>query len=378
MSALASPEAFKGAAPAAPVYNFSPGPAMLPRAVMAKARDEFLNWRGKGVSVLEISHRSRDFEELAAQSRHDLSRLLDVPDNYKILFLQGGATNMMSMAPLNLCKKGDGADYLVTGHWSARAAQEAAALAKVNIIADAGDFTAIPAAADWRLGKKPAYLYFCDNETIAGVEFDAPPSLPKTHRNTALVCDMTSSFLSRPVDVGRYGIIFAGAQKNFAPAGLTVALVREDLLRPPRRRRVPSLYNFSVLARHDSMFNTPPTFNWYMAALTFAWTREQGGVERMHENALARSRRLYGFIDGHDFYHNPVKPRHRSRMNVPFFLADGRLDETFLKEAESNGLVGLKGHRKLGGMRASMYNGMPAEGAAALADFMADFARRHG
>lgn len=362
-----------------PVYNFSPGPAQLPGAVMARVQEEFLDWHGLGVSIVEMSHRSRAFTGIAEQSVRDLTALLDIPDNYKILFLQGGATHVMSMAPLNLCNGTDTADYLVTGNWSKKAAGEAARLTNMNVAATsaATNFTTIPDPAEWRLSEAPSYLYFCDNETIAGVEFQSAPELPAGYEDTVLVSDMTSNFLSRPVPVARYGLIFAGAQKNIAPAGLTIVLVREDLLERARPG-VPFLYDLKLLAEHGSMFNTPPVFNWYMAGLTFAWVREQGGVEQMHRNALLRSGKLYRFIDESDFYGNPVAATCRSRMNVSFILADPGLDGIFLAEAADNGLIELKGHRSVGGMRASMYNGMPAAGVDTLLEFMADFAARQG
>ena len=359
-----------------PPVNFSAGPAMLPRAVMEQARDEFLDWQGRGVSVLEISHRSAAFMEIAAQSAQDLAALLALPDNYKILFLQGGASHLMSMVPLNLCRKTDTADYLLTGAWSRRAVGEARRLVQVNVAADAedGGFTGIPPRSDWRLSEAPAYCYFCDNETIAGVEFPAAPELPA---DTVLVSDMTSNFLTRPFPVEKYGVVFAGAQKNFGPAGLTVAIVREDLL-GRARADTPFLYDFGRQAEHDSMFNTPPTFAWYMAGLAFAWIREQGGLEEMNRRALARSSAVYDFIDASDFYHNLVDPACRSRVNAPFQLADSSLDAAFLAAAEERGMLGLRGHRSVGGMRASMYNGMPMTGVETLVEFMADFASRHG
>lgn len=370
--------------PQVTVHNFSAGPAILPRAVMQQAQEEFLDWHGLGISIAEMSHRSPAFTAVAEQSVRDLRALLAIPENYRVLFLQGGASHVMSMAPLNLCGKtrggtGDCADYVITGHWSQRAMTEAERLTRVNIAASAAEvnFTTIPPLTDWRFSARPAYLYYCDNETIAGVEFPAPPVLPDTCGETALVCDMTSNFLSRPLPVERYGLIFAGAQKNMAPAGLTVALVREDLL-DRARADVPFLYHFKLLAEHDSMFNTPPVFSWYLAGLTFAWMRTQGGVEAMDARARRRSGKLYEFIDGHEFYRNPVAKPYRSRMNVPFMLADAGLDRAFLAAAEDNGLLGLKGHRSVGGMRASMYNGLPEASVDALLEFMADFAASHG
>lgn len=360
-------------------YNFSPGPAQLPREVMAQVQEEFLDYHGLGISIAEISHRSRVFTSVAQQSVQDLTELLGIPENYRILFLQGGATHVMSMAPLNLCGKTDSVDYVITGTWSNKAAGEAARLVNMNVAATsaADNFTTIPDQAGWRLSRQSAYLYYCDNETIAGVEFQSTPVLPNGYEDTVLVCDMTSNFLSRPIPVERFGLIFAGAQKNFAPAGLTIVLIREDLL-GRARPDVPFLYDLELLARHDSMFNTPPVFNWYMAGLTFTWIKQQGGVEQMHRNALLRSGRLYDFIDASGFYRNPIAKAYRSRMNVPFLLADTSLDDTFLAEARDNGLVELKGHRSVGGMRASMYNGMPEAGVDTLIEFMADFATRYG
>ena len=362
-----------------PVYNFSAGPAMLPKDVMAKAQTDFLDWQDTGISVVEMSHRSEAFKGIAEQSIRDLSALLDIPDNYRILFLQGGATHLMSMVPLNLCEKTDTADYLLTGHWGVRAYKEAQRLVNANVAAtsQAVNFTTIPDQAAWQLSEDPAYRYFCDNETIAGVEFQTPPLLPEDPAGTILVSDMTSNFLSRPIAVDKYGIIFAGAQKNFGPAGLTVVIIREDLT-GQAREDVPFLYDFKLQADNNSMFNTPPTFNWYMAGLTFAWVKEQGGVEKMRQNALARSGKLYDFIDANDFYSNPVDTRYRSRMNVPFVIADDSLDDAFLSEAANNGLIELKGHRSVGGLRASMYNGMLEAGVDTLIEFMADFAGRYG
>ena len=364
---------------ATPVYNFGAGPAMLPREVMVQVREEFLDWHGLGISVAEMSHRSRAFTGIAEQSIRDLSALLSIPENYRILFLQGGATHVMSMVPLNLCGKADCADYVLTGNWSKRAATEGGRLTRVNIAASSAeaDYTTIPGLHDWQVSEQSAYLYFCDNETIAGVEFPSAPVLPGACGDAVLVSDMTSNFLSRPLPVERYGLVFAGAQKNFAPAGLTIVVIREELL-DRARENLPFLYDFRLLAEHESMFNTPPVFNWYVAGLTFAWIREQGGVEQMHENAVRRSGKLYDFIDASEFYHNPVDKPYRSRMNVPFTLAAAGLDHTFLEAAGEHGLVELKGHRSVGGMRASLYNGMPEAGVDTLVAFMAHFADRYG
>ena len=361
---------------AAEVFNFSAGPAQLPAAVMRQAQREFLDWHGSGISVIEMSHRSESFAGIIEQSERDLRRLLAIPEHYKILFLQGGASHLMSMLPLNLLRQGESGNYVHSGSWSGKAIDEARRLGKVHIAASsaARDFMALPAARDWAISADAAYLYFCDNETISGVEF---PCVPESDGAVPLVSDMTSNFLSRPFEVTRFGCVFAGAQKNLGPAGLTVVVMREDLI-GRAEATLPMLYDFQTYAKSRSLSNTPATFNWYMAGLTFAWVLEQGGVQAMHENALARSRLLYDYIDGDDFYHNPVDAACRSRMNVPFLLADKRLEQTFLEQAAERGLVELKGHRSVGGMRASLYNGMPLQGVETLIGFMRDFSARNG
>ncbi len=357
------------------VFNFGAGPAMLPRPVMERAREEFLDWGGTGMSVMEVSHRSKEFLEMAERSESDLRNLLGIPSNYHVLFLQGGATSQFAMVPLNLVEAGGCADYLDTGSWSAKAIKEARRYCTVNI---AGTSTrdgtvSLPDASTWKLNGDAAYLYYTANETIDGLQFHSVPDVG----DVPLACDMTSEFLSHPLDVSRFGVIFAGAQKNFGPAGLVVAIVRSDLV-GRARANLPSLYDYAIHAEHRSLYNTPATFSWYMAGLTFRWILDQGGLEAMEQNSIRRSDKVYQAIDESAFYSNPVNPAHRSRMNVPFTLADSTLDQVFLNEAAQEGMVALKGHRSVGGMRASLYNGMPDQGVDALVAFMGDFARRYG
>lgn len=348
---------------------------MLPRAVMEQARAEFLDWHGTGMSVVEMSHRSEHFISIAEQSKADLRALLAMPDNYRILFLQGGATTQFAMVPLNLLAEGDTADYVHTGYWSGKAIKEARRLAKVHIAAssEADNFMTLPEDRDWQLSKNAKYVYYVSNETIGGLEF---PSVPETG-GVALVCDMTSNFLTRPVDVSRYAVIFAGAQKNFGPSGIAAVIVREDLI-GRARSGIPSLYDYAVHDEANSMSNTPPTFSWYLCGLMFRWIAEQGGVDAMQARSLERSRALYAAIDASGFYHNPVDPRFRSRLNIPFTLPNTALEAPFLEEAREAGLVTLEGHRSVGGLRASLYNGMPMAGVEALIAFMRDFEQRYG
>jgi len=357
------------------VYNFAPGPAMLPAEVMAQVQAEFLDYHGAGMSIVEISHRSKEFAALAEESDRDLRALLDIPGNYKILFLQGGATSQFAMAPMNLLAGGRTGDYLHTGIWSGKAIEEARKHGKVNVAASSEkqNFMVIPGRDEYRLSEDPAYVYYAANETIGGGEFQTTPDVG----NIPLVSDMTSNILSRPIDVSRFGAIIAGAQKNIGPAGLVVVIVREDLIGKPSAN-LPTLYDYAVMAKEGSMYNTPSTFGWYVAGLVFKWILKQGGVATMEHNAIARSAKLYQAIDQSGFYGNPVAPEFRSRMNIPFTLADEALNDVFLKEAKAANLVELKGHRSVGGMRASMYNAMPQSGCDALIDFMRDFEKRHG
>lgn len=357
------------------VFNFSPGPAALPTVVLERARAELLSWRGTGMSVMEVSHRGKDFIELAAHSETTLRGLLGIPEHYKVLFLQGGATLQFAAVPMNLAGPDSRADYVLTGSWGKKASSEGERYLTVNVAADAKEtnYTTIPDPNAWAVTDGAAYLHYTPNETIHGVEFHAVPAIS----DAPLVVDMSSTLLSRPIDVSRFGLIYAGAQKNIGPAGLVLVIVREDLL-DRARPETPSVANYRVMADSDSMSNTPPTLAWYFAALVFDWLVEQGGLSVMGERNRRKAAKLYATIDESDFFSNPVVPEHRSWMNVPFTLADASLDGTFLAEAAAAGLVNLKGHRSVGGMRASLYNAMPEEGVDALIRFMAGFEARHG
>jgi phosphoserine aminotransferase len=357
------------------VFNFSPGPAMLPEPVLRRAQAELLDWKGSGMSVMEVSHRGTDFIEFAAQSERSLRELLRVPDNYKVLFLQGGATLQFAAVPLNLTPAGAVADYIVTGNWGEKAVQEAERYVRVNVAATskASKFTTVPDPSTWQLSSSAAYLHYTPNETVFGVEFHKVPEVS----DAPLVADMSSTILSRPIDVSRFGVIYAGAQKNIGPAGLAIVIVREDLL-GRARRETPGVIDYKTMAENDSMWNTPSTLSWYFAGLVFDWLKEQGGVEAMGKINERKAAKLYAAIDSSGYYKNPVDKAYRSWMNIPFTLPDPALDKTFLQEAKAAGLTNLKGHRVVGGMRASLYNAMPEAGVDALIAFMADFAKRNG
>ncbi|MFV2061569.1 MAG: 3-phosphoserine/phosphohydroxythreonine transaminase [Gammaproteobacteria bacterium] len=357
------------------IYNFSAGPAILPADVLAKAQNELRDWHGSGMSVMEMSHRGKDFMSIAEKAEADLRELMAIPKNYKVLFLQGGASSQFAMVPMNILAGKSSADYFNTGAWSKKAIKEAKNFCDVNIAAssEAQNFTTVPPQSDWSLNKDAAYVHFTPNETIGGVEF---PFLPETG-DVPLVADMSSTILSRPIDVSKYGIIYAGAQKNIGPAGLTVVIVRDDLI-GIAADKTPSIFNYKNLADNDSMLNTPPTFAWYLAGLVFDWLKSNGGLSAIAEVNKRKSGKLYNAIDNSDFYNSPVAQECRSWMNVPFTLANADLDKTFLSEAAKIGLVSLKGHRSVGGMRASIYNAMPEEGIDVLIKFMADFEKRNG
>jgi phosphoserine aminotransferase len=347
----------------------------VPEPVLRQAQAELLEWRSARASVMEISHRGKLFIELAAESERDLRVLLDIPQSYKVLFLQGGATQHFAQIPMNLAADGRVTDYVVTGHWSEKAVREARAIGPVNIAASSAgrNYVCVPDHAAWSLSPNAAYLHYTPNETIHGVEFSDIPDVG----DVPLVADMSSNVLSQPLDVSRFGLIYAGAQKNIGAAGLVLIIVREDLLaRCPKS--LPKIFNYAEHAAHDSMLNTPNTFGWYLASLVFKWLLAEGGLAAIGARNRAKAELLYGYIDGSDFYSNPVEPAARSRMNVPFVLPREELNAAFLAESERAGLLALKGHKAIGGMRASMYNAMPLEGAQALVDFMRDFARRHG
>ncbi len=357
------------------VYNFSAGPAALPLEVLEQVREELLDWHGSGMSVMEMSHRGKEFVAIAEQAEQDLRDLLKVPDNFHILFLQGGATGQFSAVPLNLLGDGEGADYINTGNWSKKAIAEGKRYCRLNVAAsgEADGFTRVPAPDTWKLDPRAAYVHYTPNETIGGVEFHWTPETGEV----PLVADMSSTLLSRPVDVAAHGVIYAGAQKNIGPAGVTVVIVREDLLERGDPR-TPAVLDWKRNADAASMMNTPPTFAWYVAGLVFQWLKRQGGLERMAEVNQRKADKLYRAIDESGFYRNPVEKSSRSRMNVPFILADDTLNAPFLAEAEAAGLKTLKGHRSVGGMRASLYNAVSESAVDALIEFIQDFERRNG
>src|SRR5690606_2189311 len=356
------------------VFNFSPGPAALPTEVLEQARDEMLDWHGTGMSVMEMSHRGKAFLSIAEQAEADLRELLNVPSNYKVLFLQGGATGQFAGIPLNLTSPDSVVDMVNTGSWSKKAIAQAKSYVKVNVAADAGDpYTSIPPVADWKLSPDAAYVHYTPNETIGGVEIHFVPDV----KTAPLVADMSSTILSRPIDVSKFGVIYAGAQKNIGHAGLTLVIVREDLI-GRARPETPSFLDFGAMAKNGSMLNTPPTYAWYIAGLVLQWLKRQGGLEAMGKINQAKAEKLYAAIDSSSFYKNPVAKDARSWMNVPFTLAKPELDKTFLEEAKKAGLVTLAGHRSVGGMRASLYNAMPMEGVDALVSFMKEFERTRG
>ncbi|WP_372964028.1 3-phosphoserine/phosphohydroxythreonine transaminase [Marinobacter sp.] len=356
-------------------FNFCAGPATLPEAVLKQAQSEMLDWRGTGMSVMEMSHRSDDFVSIAETAEKDLRELAGISDDYAVLFMQGGASSQFSTIPLNLMAENETADYVNTGIWSKKAISEAKRFGDVNIVASSEDsgFTTIPDPSTWNTRADAAYLHYTPNETIGGLEYDFVPD----SGSVPLVADMSSTILSRPVDVSKFGLIYAGAQKNIGPSGLVVVIIRKDLL-GKARKETPTMMNYQVIADNGSMYNTPATYSWYLAGLVFKWLKEQGGVKAMGEINARKASKLYGFIDNNDFYANPVDPRFRSWMNVPFTLADDALNAEFLKGAEARGLLNLQGHRSVGGMRASLYNAMSEAGVDALIQYMAEFAKERG
>ncbi|MDE2148866.1 MAG: 3-phosphoserine/phosphohydroxythreonine transaminase [Gammaproteobacteria bacterium] len=351
------------------VYNFSAGPATLPEAVLEQVREELLDYRGSGMSVMEMSHRDRAFTAIAEQAEADLRALLGVPSRYRVLFMQGGATAQFSLVPMQLARGRTRADYVLTGSWSRKAAREAARYLDVHIAAE-GEH-AVPPRAQWRLSADAAYVHYTPNETIDGVEFHWLPDVG----DLPLVADFSSSFLSRPIDVSRFGLIYAGAQKNAGPAGVTIVLVDGELLDEPHAA-LPSVFNYRSVADHASMLNTPPCFAWYVCGLVFRWLLEQGGLAEMAGRNRRKANLLYHYLDGQDFYHCPVAPADRSWMNVVFRLPEPALDAAFLQGATAAGLDGLQGHRLVGGMRASLYNAFPEAGVHLLIDYLREFARR--
>ena len=356
------------------VYNFCAGPAALPAEVLAQAAAEMQNFQGCGMSVMEMSHRSKTIIDITETAIADLRELLNIGDDYAVLFMQGGASLQFSAVPLNLLGNNTTADYVNTGQWSKKAIQEAARYATVNVVAssEATQFTTIPPFDSWQLNSNAAYLHYTPNETIGGLEFNWVPDV-----NVPLVADMSSIILSRPVDVSRFGVIYAGAQKNIGPAGLTVVIIRRDLL-GNSQPATPSLLNYQTAAASGSMYNTPPVYSIYLAGLVFKWLQARGGLSVMAAINQRKAEKLYAAIDSNDFYSNPVAAPSRSLMNVPFILANSSLDKTFLAESQAAGLTNLAGHRSVGGMRASIYNAMPESGVEALINFMQEFARKYG
>ncbi|MDO8961195.1 MAG: 3-phosphoserine/phosphohydroxythreonine transaminase [Methylophilus sp.] len=357
-----------------PIFNFSAGPAVLPKEVLLRAQAEMLDWHGSGMSVMEMSHRGKEFTSILEKTEADFRKLLNVPSQYKVLFLQGGAIAENAMIPLNLLN-GKSADYVVTGAWSKRSVDDARAYGEIRIAAtsEASGFTEVPAFETWQLNKDAAYVHICTNETINGVEFDG---IPNTH-GVPIVADMSSHILSRTVDVSRYGVIYGGAQKNIGPAGLCIVVVHESLLQQASQL-TPAVFHWKTQAENQSMINTPPTYSIYIAGLVFEWLLAQGGVEAIEKKNIAKASLLYDYLDNSDFYYNSIQVANRSRMNIPFRLRNEQLNDAFLKGADTQCLLQLKGHRMVGGMRASIYNAMPIEGVQALIAYMTEFAKHNG
>jgi phosphoserine aminotransferase len=355
------------------IFNFSPGPATLPLEVLEQAQGELLDWHQSGMSVMEVSHRGQAFMQTAAEAEADLRELLSIPRNYKVLFLQGGASSQFALVPLNLATPQSTVDYINTGHWSHKAIAEARRYCKVHVAGDAGgNYTRVPPQGELRFSAGAAYAHYTPNETIGGVEFGYVPET----RGVPLIADMSSSILSRPVDVSQFGLIYAGAQKNIGPSGLTVVIVRDDLI-GRARNETPLVFDYRAIAEASSMLNTPPTFAWYVAGLVFKWLKRTGGLAAVGERNRIKAETLYAAIDASPLYENPIARDARSRMNVIFTLNKPELDAAFLAQAAAAGLHGLKGHRVLGGMRASIYNAMPLAGVEALIAFMREFERQH-
>jgi phosphoserine aminotransferase len=354
------------------IFNFSAGPAMLPAEVLARAGDEMLDWRGSGMSVMEMSHRGPEFISIAEEAEADLRELLAIPAGYKVLFLQGGATLQFAQVPMNLLRGKGKADYVLTGEWSKKAIKEAKNYCEVAVAASSEDRSFTYAPKQWKVRPDAAYVHYCSNETIGGVEFHETPSV-----EIPLVADASSHFLSRPLEVASHGLIYAGAQKNAGPAGLTFVIVREDLI-GAAARGTPTVMDYKLQADADSMLNTPATYAMYVAGLVFKWIHQQGGLAALEKKNIEKASLLYDYLDSSSFFRNPVAKEDRSRMNVPFTLKKPELDPVFLKGAEERGMVQLKGHRSVGGMRASIYNAMPLEGVQRLVQYMKEFEARHG
>lgn len=358
-----------------PIYNFSAGPAVLPKNVLQRASDEMLDWHGSGMSVMEMSHRGKEFMSIIEKTEHDLRELIGIPKNYRVLFLQGGASSQFTMVPMNLLRGKNNADYINTGQWSQKAIKEAKRYCSVNVAAssEAKNFSYAPPQDEWQLDPNAAYVHYTSNETIGGVEFNWVPDLTS---DNPLVVDMSSNILSRTIDVKQFGLIYAGAQKNIGPAGLTIVIVREDLL-GTTIAGTPTIFDYKQQADNQSMVNTPPTYAIYIMGLVLEWLKKIGGIDVIEKINITKANLLYDLLDSTEFYHCPVTMADRSRMNIPFTLNNPELDSEFLKQADDQGLIQLKGHRSVGGMRASIYNAMPVAGVSALATFMKEFATHH-
>ena len=358
----------------AQIYNFSAGPAVLPKDVLTQVQSELLDWHGSGMSVMEMSHRGKEFMGIAAEAEADLRELMAIPANYKVLFLQGGGSAQFAMVPMNLLRGKKTADYLNTGEWSKKAIAEAKKFCEVNVVASSVDknFSYAPAQDQWKLNPDAAYVHYCSNETIGGVEMFWTPNVG----TVPLVADMSSHILSRPVDVSKHAVIYAGAQKNIGPAGLAIVIVREDLI-GETVAGTPSMYDYKIHADNESMYNTPPTFAIYVAGLVFKWLKANGGLAAMEKTNIIKANMLYDYLDSTSFFNCPTAKENRSRMNIPFTLKDEALDEAFLKGAKDKGLLQLKGHRSVGGMRASIYNAMPTEGLRVLVQYMKEFEKNN-
>jgi phosphoserine aminotransferase len=360
------------------IYNFSAGPAMLPQEVMQQAQEEFIDWQNHGTSVMEMSHRGKPFIEVADKAEADLRELLSIPCNYTVLFMHGGGRGQFSAVPLNISKPGGLSEHLVTGQWSVSAEAEASKYTKTNIVARSGlvnNKMSVPLPTEWTISEQADYFHYCTNETVDGIEIGWVPR--SESGKVPIVADMSSNILSKPLNIEDYGIVYAGAQKNIGPSGLSVVIVRNDLI-GLARNETPAIFNYELQAKAGSMYNTPPTFSWYLAGLVFQWLKEQGGLSKIAQVNAQKSALLYKEIDATGFYKNNVANDYRSKMNVTFQLANDSLDSLFLEQAEAHGLAALKGHRAVGGMRASIYNAMPIEGVKALVSFMQEFERKHG
>lgn len=360
------------------IYNFSAGPAVLPKSVLQRASEEMLDWHGSGMSVMEMSHRGKEFISIAEKAEYDLRDLIGIPQNYKVLFLQGGASSQFAMVPMNLLRGKNDADYINTGQWSQKAIKEAKKYCTVNVAASSEDrnFSYAPTQNEWQLSPNAAFVHYTSNETIGGVEFNWVPDLTNLGDNIPLVADMSSNILSRPLDVTQFGLIYAGAQKNIGPAGLALVIVREDLL-GITVAGTPSIFDYQLQADNHSMVNTPPTYAIYIMGLVFEWLKDMGGIDVIEQTNINKANLLYDLLDSTEFYQCPVATADRSRMNIPFTLSNPELDNEFLKQADNLGLIQLKGHRSVGGMRASIYNAMPIAGVSALVTFMKEFAAHH-